>query len=178
MRLARLARAAGCEPWVKLEVTPEPNHLLPDGTETLKAAEILAKEGFNVMPYINADPILAKRLEDAGCVTVMPLAAPIGTNKGLITLEMIKIIIENASVPVVVDAGIGLPSHAAAAIEIGAQAVLINTAIAAAENPCKMAEAFKYAVLAAECSCDAHPASTSNYARASSPVKGLLKDIL
>ena len=177
-RLARLARAATGNNWVKLEVTPEPNHLLPDGVETLKAAEILAKEGFNVMPYINADPVLAKRLEEAGCVTVMPLAAPIGTNKGLMTLEMIKIIIENASVPVVVDAGIGLPSHAAAAIEIGAQAVLINTAIAAAENSCKMAEAFKYAVLAAECSCDAHPAPTSDYARASSPVKGLLKDIL
>ena len=177
-RLARLARAATGNPWIKLEVTPEPNHLLPDGYETLKAAEILVKEGFNVMPYINADAVLAKRLEEAGCVTVMPLAAPIGTNKGLITSEMIKIIIENANVPVVVDAGIGLPSHAAAAIELGADAVLINTAIAAAGDPCKMAEAFKYAVISAECARDARPAPKSDYASPSSPVKGLLKDIL
>ena len=105
VRLARLARAAGCEPWVKLEVTPDPYHLLPDPVETLKAAEILVKEGFNVMPYINADPVLAKHLEEAGCVTVMPLAAPIGTNKGIKTLEMVKIIIENANVPVVIDGG-------------------------------------------------------------------------
>lgn len=178
VRLARLARAAGCEPWVKLEVTPDPYHLLPDPVETLKAAEILVKDGFNVMPYINADPVLAKHLEEAGCVTVMPLAAPIGTNKGLITSEMIKIIIENANVPVVVDAGIGLPSHAAAAIELGADAVLINTAIAAAGDPCKMAEAFKYAVISAECARDARPAPKSDYASPSSPVKGLLKDIL
>ena len=135
VRLARLARAAGCEPWVKLEVTPDPYHLLPDPVETLKAAEILVKEGFNVMPYINADPVLAKHLEEAGCVTVMPLAAPIGTNKGIKTLEMVKIIIENANVPVVIDAGLGLPSHAAEAVEIGADAVLVNTAIAAAANP-------------------------------------------
>lgn len=178
VRLARLARAAGCEPWVKLEVTPDPYHLLPDPVETLKAAEILVKEGFNVMPYINADPVLAKHLEEAGCVTVMPLAAPIGTNKGIKTLEMVKIIIENANVPVVIDAGLGLPSHAAEAIEIGADAVLINTAIAAAANPVKMAQAFKYAVQAAELAVEACPAPVSNYASPSSPVKGLLKDII
>ncbi len=178
IRLARLAKAAGCEPWVKLEVTPEPNHLLPDAVETLKAAEVLVKEGFNVLPYINADPVLAKHLEDVGCVTVMPLAAPIGTNKGLTTIEMIKIIIENATVPVVVDAGIGLPSHAAAAIEIGADAVLINTAIAVAKNPVLMAEAFKKAVESAELCRDSVPAPISSHAQASSPVKGLLKGIL
>ncbi|MDY5050569.1 MAG: thiazole synthase [Candidatus Mucispirillum faecigallinarum] len=178
VRLARLARAAGCEPWVKLEVTPDPYHLLPDPVETLKAAEILVKEGFNVMPYINADPVLAKHLEEAGCVTVMPLAAPIGTNKGIKTLEMVKIIIENANVPVVIDAGLGLPSHAAEAVEIGADAVLVNTAIAAAANPVKMAQAFKYAVQAAELAVEACPAPVSNYASPSSPVKGLLKDIL
>lgn len=178
VRLARLARAAGCEPWVKLEVTPDPYHLLPDPVETLKAAEILVKDGFNVMPYINADPVLAKHLEEAGCVTVMPLAAPIGTNKGIKTVEMIKIIIENSSVPVVIDAGLGLPSHAAEAIELGADAVLVNTAVAAASDPVKMAEAFKYAVHAASLAVSAGPAPVSNYANPSSPVKGLLKDIL
>lgn len=178
VRLARLARSAGCEPWVKLEVTPDPYHLLPDAVETLKAAEILVKDGFNVMPYINADPVLAKHLEEAGCVTVMPLAAPIGTNKGIKTKEMIKIIIENANVPVVVDAGLGMPSHAAEAIELGADAVLVNTAIAAAGDPIKMAEAFKYAVISAELACSACPAPVSNYANPSSPIKGLLKDIL
>jgi len=175
VRLARLARAAG---WVKLEVTPDPYHLLPDPVETLKAAEILIKDGFNVMPYINADPVLAKHLEEAGCVTVMPLAAPIGTNKGIKTVEMIKIIIENSSVPVVIDAGLGLPSHAAEAIELGADAVLVNTAVAAASDPVKMAEAFKYAVQAASLAVSAGPAPVSNYANPSSPVKGLLKDIL
>ncbi len=178
IRLARLARSAGCEPWVKLEVTPDPYHLLPDAVETLKAAEILVKDGFNVMPYINADPVLAKHLEEAGCVTVMPLAAPIGTNKGIKTKEMIKIIIENANVPVVVDAGLGMPSHVAEAIELGADAVLVNTAIAAAGDPIKMAEAFKYAVISAELACSAYPAPVSNYANPSSPIKGLLKDIL
>ncbi len=178
VRLARLAKAAGCEPWIKLEVTPEPNHLLPDSIETLKAAEILVKEGFNVLPYINADPVLAKHLEDAGCVTVMPLAAPIGTNKGLTTTDMIKIIIENASVPVVVDAGLGLPSHAAAAIEMGADAVLVNTAIAVASDPVLMAEGFKKAVEAAELCRDAGPAPVSSHALPSSPVEGLLKGLI
>src|SRR5512139_1101128 len=146
VRLARLSRAAGCEPWIKLEVTPDPYYLLPDGAETLKAAEILVKDGFVVLPYINADPILAKRLQDVGTATVMPLASPIGSNQGIKTRSAIEIIIEQATVPVVVDAGLGLPSHAAEAMEIGADAVLINTAIATASDPCEMAQAFKLAV--------------------------------
>jgi len=149
IRLARLARAAGCEPWVKLEVTPDPYYLLPDPIETFKAAQVLVKDGFNVLPYINADPVLAKRLEEIGCATVMPLGAPIGSNRGIKTMENLKIIIEQADVPVVVDAGIGAPSHAALAIEMGADAVLVNTAIATADNPVEMAKAFKYAVEAA-----------------------------
>src|SRR6056297_696492 len=119
VRLARLARAAGCEPWVKLEVTPDPYYLLPDPIETLKAAEILVKDGFVVLPYINADPVLAKRLEEVGTATVMPLASPIGSNKGMTTRAAIEIIIAQANVPVVVDAGLGLPSHAAEAMEMG-----------------------------------------------------------
>lgn len=174
VRLARLARAAGCEPWIKLEVTPDPYHLLPDPVETLKAAEILVKDGFNVMPYINADPVLAKHLEEAGCVTVMPLAAPIGTNKGIKTIEMVKIIIENASVPVVIDAGLGLPSHAAEAIELGADAVLVNTAIAAAADPVKMAEAFKYGVMAGRAAYEAGRIPVKQYASASSPLTGIV----
>lgn len=174
VRLSRLARSAGCEPWVKLEVTPDPYHLLPDPVETLKAAEILVKDGFNVMPYINADPVLAKHLEEAGCVTVMPLAAPIGTNKGIKTVEMIKIIIENSSVPVVVDAGLGLPSHAAEAIELGADAVLVNTAIAAASDPVKMAEAFKYGVMAGRSAYEAGRIPVKQYASASSPLTGIV----
>ena len=177
VRLARLARSAGCQPWVKLEVTPDPNHLLPDPVETLKAAEILVKEGFNVLPYINADPILAKRLEDIGCATVMPLAAPIGTNRGLTTKEMIGIIIENANVPVVVDAGIGMPSHAAEAIEMGADAVLVNTAVASAKDPIKMAYAFKLAVESASVALEAEPAPKSYKAIASSPLIDLLRDL-
>ena len=119
IRLERLARAAGCEPWVKLEITPDPHYLLPDPIETLKAAEILVREGFIVLPYINADPVLAKRLEDVGTATVMPLGSPIGSNRGLKTRELIEIIIEKANVPVVVDAGLGAPSHAAEAMEMG-----------------------------------------------------------
>lgn len=178
VRLARIAKMAGCEPWVKLEITPDPYHLLPDPVETLKAAEILVKEGFIVLPYINADPVLAKRLEEAGCATVMPLAAPIGTNKGLVTAEMIKIIIDRSNIPVVVDAGLGLPSHAASAIEMGADAVLVNTAVAAADNPVLMAEAFKLAVESAEKAVEAGPAPKSNFAKASSPVEGILKDLI
>ncbi|HQB10512.1 MAG TPA: HisA/HisF-related TIM barrel protein, partial [bacterium] len=126
---AELAEAAGLPKWVKLELTPEPRYLLPDPVETLKATEILVKKGFTVLPYINADPMLALRLQDAGAATVMPLGAPIGTNKGIIMTEMIRIIIEQARVPVVVDAGIGTPSDAAKAIEMGADFVLVNTAI-------------------------------------------------
>ena len=174
VRLARIARKAGCEPWVKLEVTPDPYHLLPDPIETFKAAEILVKDGFNVLPYINADPMLAKRLEEAGCAAVMPLAAPIGTNKGLTTKEAVAIIIERSLVPVVVDAGLGAPSHAAEAIEMGADAVLVNTAIAASQNPPLMARAFKLAVEAASEAVEAGLAPTRQQAVASSPLTGFL----
>src|SRR5271166_1084160 len=148
VRLARLAAAAGLPKWVKLEIHPDPRYLLPDPVETLKAAEILVKEGFTVLPYINADPVLAKRLQDVGTATVMPLGSPIGSNRGLQTRDQLRIIIEQATVPVVVDAGIGAPSHAAEAMELGADAVLVNTAIAIASDPSRMAVAFKLAVQA------------------------------
>jgi len=176
VRLARLARAAGCEPWVKLEVTPDPYYLLPDPIETFKAAEILVKDGFKVLPYINADPILCKRLEEIGTVTVMPLGAPIGTNKGIKTLDNLRIIIEQANIPVVVDAGIGAPSHAAQAIEMGADAVLVNTAIATAGDPVKMANAFRLAVDAAVEARDAGMPGQKEKAEASSPLTGFLRD--
>ncbi len=176
VRLSRLARAATSINWVKLEVTPDPYYLLPDPVETLKAAEILVKEGFVVLPYINADPILAKRLQDIGTATVMPLGSPIGTNQGLKTRAAIEIIIEQANVPVVVDAGLGLPSHAAEAMEIGADAVLVNTAIATADNPAQMAKAFKLAVEAGRLSYQAGAASSSKKASASSPLTGFLRD--
>lgn len=146
VRLARLAETAGLPKWIKLEIHPDPNYLLPDPIETLKAAETLVAEGFTVLPYINADPVLAKRLEDAGVSTVMPLGAPIGSNMGLATRDQIGIIIEQATIPVIVDAGIGAPSHAAEAMEMGASAVLVNTAIAVAGDPVEMATAFKGAV--------------------------------
>src|SRR5574344_641010 len=157
IRSARLAKAAGGFDWIKLELTPNLNHLLPDGVETLKATEVLAKEGFHVLPYMNADPVLAKRLEEAGAAAVMPLAAPIGTNLGIRTRDMLEIIIADSRVPVVVDAGLGLPSHAAAAIEMGADCVLVNTAIAAAKDPVKMARAFWLAIQAAELGREAGP---------------------
>ncbi|MBE0534347.1 MAG: thiazole synthase [Phycisphaerae bacterium] len=175
IRLARLARAASGIAWVKLEVTPDPYYLLPDGTETLKAAEVLAKEGFVVLPYINADPILAKRLQDVGTATVMPLASPIGSNQGLKTRAAIEIIIEQATVPVVVDAGLGLPSHAAEAMEMGADAVLVNTAIAAAQDPVMMAAAFARATEAGRLAYLAGPAGASRQATASSPLTGFLR---
>lgn len=174
VRVAKLARAASRTDWVKLEVTPDPNHLLPDPVETLRAAEQLVKLGFVVLPYINADPILAKRLAEVGCATVMPLAAPIGSNRGLQTREFLRIIIEQANVPVVVDAGLGMPSHAAEAIELGADAVLVNTAIAIAEDPVRMARAFKAAVEAAELARLAGPGDVVDHARASSPLTGFL----
>ena len=146
VRLARLAVAAGLPKWVKLEIHPDPRYLLPDPIETLKAAEVLVQEGFTVLPYINADPVLAKRLQEAGCATVMPLGSPIGSNRGLQTRDQLRIIIEQATVPVVVDAGIGAPSHAAEAMELGADAVLVNTAIAIASDANRMAVAFKQAV--------------------------------
>ncbi len=146
VRLARLAAAAGLPKWVKLEIHPDPRYLLPDGIETLKAAEILVKEGFTVLPYINADPVLAKRLQDAGTATVMPLGSPIGSHRGLQTKDQLRIIIEQATVPVVIDAGLGAPSHAAEAMELGADAVLVNTAVAVNSDPNRIALAFKMAV--------------------------------
>jgi thiazole synthase len=175
VRLARLARAAGCEPWVKLEVTPDPHYLLPDPVETLKAAELLVKEGFTVLPYINADPVLAKHLEEAGTATVMPLGSPIGSNRGLRTRDAIEIIIEKATVPVVVDAGLGAPSHAAEAMELGADAVLVNTAIAVAGDPPAMAAAFRDAVAAGRRAHLAGLGKTQRQAEASSPLTGFLR---
>src|SRR6266550_1722856 len=146
VRIARLAASAGLPTWVKLEVHPDPHYLLPDPVETLAAAEVLVKEGFTVLPYINADPVLAKRLQDVGTATVMPLGSPIGSNRGIETRPQIEIIIEQATVPVVVDAGLGAPSQAAEAMEMGADAVLVNTAIAIASDPVRMAQAFKKAI--------------------------------
>lgn len=174
VRLARLAVAAGLPNWVKLEIHPDPRYLLPDPIETLKAAEILVKEGFVVLPYINADPVLAKRLQDAGVATVMPLGSPIGSNRGIETRGQIRIIIEQATVPVVVDAGIGAPSHAAEAMEMGADAVLVNTAIAVAVDPVRMGRAFKAAV---ECGREAYEiglAQALDTANATSPLTGFL----
>ena len=176
VRLSKLARAATGINWVKLEVTPDPYYLLPDPVETLKAAEILVNDGFTVLPYINADPILSKKLQDVGTATVMPLASPIGSNQGLKTRAAVEIIIEQSNVPVVVDAGLGLPSHAAEAMEMGADAVLINTAIATAADPVAMAKAFKLAVQAGRTARIAGPGATGKIASASSPLTGFLRD--
>ena len=173
VRLARLARAAGGGSWLKLEVTPDPRTLLPDPIETLRATEELVKDGFIVLPYINADPILALRLQDAGAAAVMPLGAPIGTNMGLITKFQVEIIIDQARVPVVVDAGLGAPSDAALAMEIGADAVLVNTAISIAGDPVKMAAAFAGAVEAGRTAYEAGLGRKSSEASASSPLTGL-----
>lgn len=176
VRLSRLARAASGINWVKLEVTPDPYYLLPDGAETLKAAEVLVKDGFVVLPYIHADPILAKKLQDVGCATVMPLASPIGSNQGLKTRASIEIIIEQATVPVVVDAGLGAPSHAAEAMEMGADAVLVNTAIAVAADPVEMARAFRMAVEAGRIAYETGLAPKQSAASASSPLTGFLRN--
>lgn len=176
IRIAHLARELGCGEWLKLEVTPDPRTLLPDPVETLKAATQLVKDGFKVLPYINADPILALRLQDAGTVTVMPLAAPIGTNLGLQTAQMIRIIIDQATVPVVVDAGLGAPSHAAAAMELGADAVLINTAMAVCGDPVRMGAAFRDAVHAGREAFEAGLGAVSHTAHASSPLTGFLDE--
>lgn len=176
IRLARLARAAGCEPWVKLEVTPDPYYLLPDPVETLRAAEVLVNEGFVVLPYMPADPVLAKRLEEAGTATVMPLGAPIGTNRGLRTRDHIAIIIEQAQVPVVVDAGLGAPSHAAEAMEMGADAVLVNTALADTPDPGTMARAFRKGVEAGREAYLAGLGGQRQRAQASSPLTGFLRE--
>jgi thiazole synthase len=172
---ARLSREAGLGNWVKLEVVPEPDYLLPDPIETLEAAKILVKDGFIVLPYINADPILAKRLEEAGCATVMPLGSPIGSNRGLKTRDSIRIIIEQANVPVVVDAGLGAPSHAAESMELGADAVLVNTAIATANDPAQMAAAFKQGVEAGRRAFLAGCPAVKDKADASSPLTGFLR---
>ncbi len=172
---ARLAREALGTHWVKLEIHPDVRYLLPDPIETLLAAEQLVKEGFVVLPYCSADPVLCKRLEEVGCAAVMPLGAPIGTNKGLVTKEMLQIIIEQANVPVVVDAGIGAPSHAAEAIEMGADAVLVNTAIAVAKQPILMAQAFKMAVEAAQLARQSGLAAPKQRAEASSPLTQFLE---
>ena len=174
VRLARLAAAAGLPKWVKLEIHPDPTYLLPDPIETLKAAEILVKEGFTVLPYINADPVLAKRLQEVGTATVMPLGAPIGSNRGVVTRDQIRIIIEQAIVPVIVDAGLGAPSHAAEAMELGADAVLINTAIAIASDPVRMVIAFKLAVQAGREAYELGLPEMSAHAHATSPLTGFL----
>ncbi|MGO9620423.1 MAG: thiazole synthase [Desulfobaccales bacterium] len=175
LRLAKMARAMGLPPWIKLEITPEPKYLLPDPVETLRAAELLIKEGFVVLPYIQADPILAKRLEELGAATVMPLGAPIGSNRGVKTRDMIRIIIEQASVPVVVDAGLGAPSHAAEAMELGADAVLVNTALADARDHAAMARAFALAVEAGRLAYLAGLGPERPAASASSPLTGFLE---
>ena len=176
IRLGKLARAATGINWLKLEVTPDPYYLLPDPIETLKAAEILVKDDFVVLPYINADPVLAKKLEDIGTATVMPLASPIGSNQGLKTRAALEIIIAQANIPVVVDAGLGLPSHAADAMEMGADAVLVNTAIATADSPADMAQAFKLATQAGRKAFLAGAATISKTAEASSPLTGFLRN--
>ncbi len=171
---AQLAREALETNWIKLEIHPDPKYLLPDPIETLKATEELVKLGFVVMPYIHADPVLCKRLEEVGAQCVMPLGAPIGSNKGLKTLEFLEIIIAQSNVPVIVDAGIGAPSHAAHAMEIGADAVLVNTAIAVSQNPTTMAKAFKMAVEAGRLAYNARLAPITKYAEASSPLTSFL----
>ena len=176
VRLARLAAAAGMPKWIKLEIHPDPRYLLPDPVETLKAAEILVSENFVVLPYINADPVLAKRLQDVGSATVMPLGSPIGSNRGIETRAQIEIIIEQATVPVVVDAGLGAPSQAAEALEMGADAVLVNTAIAIAADPVRMAQAFKKAVEAGREAFEIGLGEPRWTADATSPLTGFLRE--
>lgn len=171
---AQLAREAFGTNFIKLEIHPDPKYLLPDPVETLRATEELARLGFVVLPYIQADPVLCKRLEEAGAATVMPLAAPIGTNKGLVTRELLSIIIEQSNVPVVVDAGLGAPSHAAEAMEMGADAVLVNTAIAVSGNPVAMADAFRLAVIAGRQAYEAGLGAVVRHAEASSPLTSFL----
>jgi len=172
---ARLGREVTGSDLVKLEVVPDPKYLLPDPIGTLEAAKLLIKEGFTVLPYIHADPILARQLEEIGCATVMPLGSPIGTGRGIFTLEEIQIIIENAHVPVVVDAGLGVPSDASLAMEVGADAVLINTAIAESKNPALMAEAISLGVEAGRKAYLAGRITKKAYASASSPLEGVIR---
>lgn len=172
IRLARLSTSAGLPKWIKLEIHPEPHYLLPDPIETFLAAESLTQEGFVVLPYRNADPVLAKRLEEIGVAAVMPLGSPIGSNRGLESREQIRVIVSQATVPVIIDAGIGAPSHAAEAIEMGADAVLVNTAIAVAGDPVRMAHAFQLTVEAARGAFEAGLPKTEEDAVASSPLEG------
>ncbi len=171
---ARMSREVFQTPFIKLEIHPDPRYLMPDPIETLKATEILAAEGFVVLPYIQADPVLCKRLEEAGTAAVMPLGAPIGTNRGLLTRDLLNIIIEQSNVPVIIDAGLGAPSHAAEAMEMGADAVLVNTAIAVANDPVKMAVAFKKGVEAGREAYLAGLGSVSVTANATSPLTSFL----
>jgi thiazole synthase len=173
---AQLAREALETNWIKLEIHPDPRYLMPDPIETLKATEDLAKLGFIVLPYIHADPVLCKRLEDAGTAAVMPLGSPIGSNKGLKTEDFLEIIIEQSKVPVIVDAGIGAPSHAAKAMEMGADAVLVNTAIASSKNSIQMAIAFKNAVLAGRMAYEAGLSKVNSLASATSPLTSFLNE--
>jgi thiazole synthase len=174
VRVARLARAGGLPDWIKLEVIPDARYLLPDGIETLRAAERLVEEGFTVLPYVMPDPVLQKRLEAAGCATVMPLAAPIGSGRGLKLRHAIEIMVEQAEVPVIVDAGLGSPSQAAESMELGADGVLVNTAIGLAEDPAAMARAFALAVEAGRAAFHAGLIDESETARPSSPITGLV----
>lgn len=174
---AQLAREALGTNWLKLEIHPDPKYLLPDGEETLKACAELVKDGFVVLPYVHADPVLCKKLEEVGASAVMPLGSPIGSNQGLKTREFIKIIIEQSKVPVVVDAGIGVPSHATEAMELGADAVLVNTAIAVADNPVNMGQAFKLGIEAGRMAYLSGPGSTQQYAEASSPLTSFLSEM-
>ncbi|BAF58821.1 MAG: thiazole synthase [Pelotomaculum sp.] len=176
VRIARLARAAGCGNWVKIEVITDNRYLLPDNYETIKATEILAAEGFVVLPYMSPDLMVAKKLAEAGAAAVMPLGAPIGSNRGLRTKELVRILIDEIPLPIIVDAGLGRPSEAAEAMEMGAAAVLVNTAIATAGDPVAMARAFGLAVKAGRLAYLAGPGETQEYARASSPLTGFLRD--
>ncbi len=175
IKIARIAKAAGCGNWIKIEVISDNKYLLPDNYETIKATEVLAKEGFIVLPYMSPDLMVAKQLEAVGAAAVMPLGSPIGTNRGLQTKELVRILIDEIKVPIVVDAGIGKPSEAAEAMEIGAAAVLVNTAIATARDPVLMAEAFNQAVQAGRKAFLAGTADTQLYADASSPLTGFLR---
>lgn len=176
VRIARLARAAGCGNWIKIEVISDNRYLLPDNVETIKATEILSAEGFVVLPYMCPDLMAAKRLVHAGAAAVMPLGAPIGSNRGLKTKELVRIMIEEIPLPVIVDAGIGRPSEAAECMEMGAAAVLVNTAVATAADPVKMAGAFGMAVMAGRAAYLAGPGAVNEYANASSPLTGFLRD--
>ncbi|MBU4252564.1 MAG: thiazole synthase [Candidatus Omnitrophica bacterium] len=175
IRIARIARAAGCGDWIKIEVIPDNKYLLPDNAQTILATEVLAKEGFIVMPYVNPDLADARRLSDAGAASIMPLGAPIGTNKGVCMRELIKILIQEISLPIIVDAGIGRPSHAAEAMELGASAVLVNTAVATAEDPVLIAQAFSLAVKAGRIAYRAGVVLPKAQAEPSSPLTGFLR---